>query len=511
MIVVLALINVLGVKESTSAERRCSRSSTSSPRCCSCSSASCSCFSPADAGRQRRPRRRADVERLPPRDPDRHDRLHGHRDDLEHGRGGARTRRRRSRWRSTACGSRCSRSTSRCRRSRCRRCRSQQRRRRRVLRRCSACPRRRAASPATRSSASSSRSTSGRCRASARSTSACSPRRSSFLATNAGLIGVSRLVYSMGIHRQLPDRLRQLHPQLPHAVDRDPHLLGDRDRGDPAGPGGLPRQPLRVRRDAVVHDRARLAWSRLRAKKPDVPRPYRGPGNVHDPRLRRAAVRGRRRDVHAASRSCVIARALPDGERRPASAGSRSASSSTSSTAAARGSTSTSTHKVAIAQPVVDHEAEYDSVLVHFGDGGYDDQVLATARKLAARKRRGIHVLVTITVPNSMEIDAPMPEQDAARAERHRAGQGRGRRPRVGPRRAGARGPGGAADRRGGGRDARGGDRDAAAAAGRRRVAVRQDARDGAGRAAVPGDHRVGARRPRRRGAASARRAGGRR
>ena len=72
-----------------------------------------------------------------------------------------------------------------------------------------------------------------------------------------------------------------------------------------------------------------------------------------------------------------------------------------------------STHKVAIAQPVVDHEAEYDSVLVHFGESGYDDQVLGTARKLAARKRRGIHVLVTITVPNSMEIDAPMPDQDA--------------------------------------------------------------------------------------------------
>ena len=34
-----------------------------------------------------------------------------------------------------------------------------------------------------------------------------------FLATNAGLIGVSRLVYSMGIHRQLPDQLRQLHPK----------------------------------------------------------------------------------------------------------------------------------------------------------------------------------------------------------------------------------------------------------------------------------------------------------
>ncbi len=34
-----------------------------------------------------------------------------------------------------------------------------------------------------------------------------------FLATNAGLIGVSRLVYSMGIHRQMPDGLRRLHPK----------------------------------------------------------------------------------------------------------------------------------------------------------------------------------------------------------------------------------------------------------------------------------------------------------
>src|SRR6185436_4194316 len=34
-----------------------------------------------------------------------------------------------------------------------------------------------------------------------------------FLATNAGIIGVSRLVYSMGIHRQLPDGLRRLHPR----------------------------------------------------------------------------------------------------------------------------------------------------------------------------------------------------------------------------------------------------------------------------------------------------------
>ena len=33
------------------------------------------------------------------------------------------------------------------------------------------------------------------------------------IATNAGLIGVSRLTYSMGQHRQLPERLRQVHPK----------------------------------------------------------------------------------------------------------------------------------------------------------------------------------------------------------------------------------------------------------------------------------------------------------
>src|SRR5919197_4004527 len=34
------------------------------------------------------------------------------------------------------------------------------------------------------------------------------------IATNAGLIGVSRLTYSMGQHRQLPEGLRQVHPRF---------------------------------------------------------------------------------------------------------------------------------------------------------------------------------------------------------------------------------------------------------------------------------------------------------
>ncbi len=50
------------------------------------------------------------------------------------------------------------------------------------------------------------------------------------IATNAGLIGVSRLTYSMGQHRQLPEALRQVHPEVPHPLHRDPDLRRDRDR-----------------------------------------------------------------------------------------------------------------------------------------------------------------------------------------------------------------------------------------------------------------------------------------
>jgi APA family basic amino acid/polyamine antiporter len=74
----------------------------------------------------------------------------------------------------------------------------------------------------------------------------------------------------------------------------------------------------------------------------------------------------------------------------------------------------TTTHKVAIPQPVVDHEAEYDSVLVALAaEDGYDAELVATAIKLAARRRHGIHVLVTISVPYSLPVKARMRDQEA--------------------------------------------------------------------------------------------------
>ena len=78
-----------------------------------------------------------------------------------------------------------------------------------------------------------------------------------FIASNAGIIGASRLVYSMGLHRQVPDRLSRLHPRFSHALGRDPAVRRRRMPDDHPGQGRIPRQHVRVRRDALVHDRAR--------------------------------------------------------------------------------------------------------------------------------------------------------------------------------------------------------------------------------------------------------------
>jgi APA family basic amino acid/polyamine antiporter len=232
-----------------------------------------------------------------------------------------------------------------------------------------------------------------------------------FIATNAAIIGVSRLVYSMGIHRQLPDGLRQLHPKY-----RTP-WIGILVFSGVAILTILPGQAdflgLMYAFGAMLSFTiAHLSVIRLRITQPGFPRPYRGPWNVR--------VRGIELPLFAvvggtATGVAFIATVVlnPD----VAAAGTAWLILGLVLYALyrrAQGLDFSSTHKVAIPEPVVDHEAEYDSVLVHVGDNLYDEQTLATAVKLASRRRRGIHVLVTITVPNALLIDAPITEAEAA-------------------------------------------------------------------------------------------------
>jgi basic amino acid/polyamine antiporter, APA family len=232
-----------------------------------------------------------------------------------------------------------------------------------------------------------------------------------FLATNAGIIGVSRLVYSMGIHRQMPDALRRLHPRF-----RTP-WIGIIVFSAAAIVLILPGQETLL--GSVYSFGALLSFTmahasvaRLRAKRPDIERPYRGPGNLR--------IGGYDAPVFALvggtfTGVAFVVIVVLDLQVAAIGAGWLVVGTLVYATYRRRqGLDLSSTHKVAIAQPVVDHEAEYDSVLVHVGEDGYDEQTIATATKLAARKRRGIHVLVTITVPNALDIDAPMPDAEAA-------------------------------------------------------------------------------------------------
>jgi APA family basic amino acid/polyamine antiporter len=234
-----------------------------------------------------------------------------------------------------------------------------------------------------------------------------------FLATNAGLIGVSRLVYSMGIHRQLPDQLRRLHPRY-----RTP-WIGIIVFAVAAIIITLPGKAeflgyLYAFGAMLSFTIAHLALIRLRISRPDIPRPYRSPGNVtwRGMDIPMFAVVG---GLGTAAAFVVTVALHPD-----------VAATGVGWLALgvvvyllyrrAQGLDLASTHKVAIPQPVVDHEAEYDSVLVPLADGNYDESVVATAAKLAARRRRGIHVIALVTVPSALKIDAAMPEAEAAAA-----------------------------------------------------------------------------------------------
>jgi APA family basic amino acid/polyamine antiporter len=233
-----------------------------------------------------------------------------------------------------------------------------------------------------------------------------------FIASNAGIIGVSRLVYSMGIHRQMPDRLRQLHPRY------GTPWIGILVFGAIACVAVIPGKAeflgnMYAFGAMLSFTIAHLAVIRLRVSKPDARRPYRGPGTLR--------VAGRQLPLFAlvgglgTALAFVVVTALhvdvaltgigwlalgctlyPIYRRR-------------------QGLDLTTTTKVAVPKPVVEHEAEYESVLVALDAGQpFAKGAVATAAKLAARRRRGIHVLVWISVPQSAPIGASLPDREEA-------------------------------------------------------------------------------------------------
>jgi APA family basic amino acid/polyamine antiporter len=231
------------------------------------------------------------------------------------------------------------------------------------------------------------------------------------IATNAGIIGVSRLVYSMGLHRQVPDRLRQLHPHF------GTPWIGIIVFGGIACVTLIPGKAeflgnMYAFGAMLSFTIAHLAVIRLRNSEPDHDRPYRGPWNV--------TVRGYELPLFAVlgaigtGLAFVVVTFL---HIDVAIAGIGWLLFGMTLYVVYRrnqGLDLVTTTKVAVPKPVLEKEAEYESVLVALEPRHYSEGAMATAAKVAARRRRGIHVLVTITVPYSAPINADLPDQELA-------------------------------------------------------------------------------------------------
>src|SRR5829696_8896953 len=231
-----------------------------------------------------------------------------------------------------------------------------------------------------------------------------------FIATNAGILGVSRLSYSMGQHRQLPEILRVLHPRF-----RTPYIA----IAVFSAVACLAILPGQADFLGVIYafgamlsfTIAHVSVATLRVKRPDVERPWKGPGHI--------TVRGHALPVYSVlgglgTGTALIVATVLDLRVLVSGVGWMVAGIALYVIYRRRqGLSLTETHKVVVPKPAVEHEVEYESVLVAFEDDHYAPEAVSTAVRLAARRRRGIHVLVTITVPPNSPINAAMPEQEA--------------------------------------------------------------------------------------------------
>ena len=230
------------------------------------------------------------------------------------------------------------------------------------------------------------------------------------IATNAGLIGVSRLTFSMGHYRQLPERLRQVHPKY-----RTPYvaiLVFSAIAIITLIPGETKLLATLYSFGAMLSFTiAHLSVIRLRRRYPDKERDWKPPGSIRafgfD--LPLTAVFGgfgtfaawivvlalNPRTLLIGTIWMVIGITIYLLYRR------------------SQGLSPLQTHKVVLPEPLGVEEVEYKSVLVAFEeDEPFSEKTISTAAKLASKKRRAIHVISVVIVPSHLPLDASLSEQE---------------------------------------------------------------------------------------------------
>jgi len=246
-----------------------------------------------------------------------------------------------------------------------------------------------------------------------------------FIAANAGILGVSRLVYSMGLHRQVPDRLRQLHPRF------STPWVGILVFGGIACLTLIPGKAdflgnLYAFGAMLSFTIAHVSVVRLRVKEPDRERPYRGPGTLR--------VRGRELPLFALLGGLGTALAFLTVTALHVAVALTGIGWLALGVGVyiiyrrRQGLDLVTTTRVHMPQPATDREVEYESVLLVYDHNEFDHDALRVALKVATRRRRSIHVLVFIEVPASIPIGAHMADQERAAQEIIEAAKIKGRR-----------------------------------------------------------------------------------
>jgi APA family basic amino acid/polyamine antiporter len=231
------------------------------------------------------------------------------------------------------------------------------------------------------------------------------------IATNAGLIGVSRLTYSMGQHRQLPEALRQVHPRY-----RTPYiaiLIFSVIAVITLIPGQTDFLATLYSFGAMLSFTiAHVAVIQLRRRKSEEDRPWKPPFNFRafGAEVPLTAVLGGLGTFAA----WIVVMAL---NPRTLAVGAAWMALGLAVYVLYRRNQKlplTETVKVLTPEPLGVEEIEYRSVLVAFEDGEpFSEEMVATAVKLASKRRRGIHIHSMLTVPTNLPLDAELPEREA--------------------------------------------------------------------------------------------------
>jgi basic amino acid/polyamine antiporter, APA family len=232
------------------------------------------------------------------------------------------------------------------------------------------------------------------------------------IATNAALIGLSRLTFSMGQYRQLPEGLRQVHPRF-----KTPYVAILVFSGVAVLtilPGQLDFLATMYSFGAMLSFTiAHVSVARLRQIDPERERPWRPPLNLRfrGASLPLTAIVGGLGT--AAAWIVVISLDLST-----LAAGATWMALGVGTYLLYRRHQALplrETVKVESLTPLGVEEVEYRSVLIAFDeDAPFSEETVATAKALAARRRRAIHVLSLVTIPSHLPLDAELPERESA-------------------------------------------------------------------------------------------------